>query len=101
MGMGDNIIMTQSKHTPAPWDVETVNSEDYVAYALLGCQYVSEQEANAHLIAAAPELLEALKRLDNTIDDYLNGMEDTPIEDIIDAQEQARLVIKKAESKTI
>ena len=60
--------MTQSKHTPAPWHASksggTPNfwaiSFDAGDIAFLTLQE-ENLEANAHLIAAAPELLEALE----------------------------------------
>lgn len=63
--------MSDTKHTPGPW--ETCDPEDYGDYdgncrvilgddlrvaVVLGVD--GENEANAHLIAAAPDLLEAL-----------------------------------------
>ena len=61
-----------SKHTPGPWEVEangvTVRQQKK-RYAMKICRaweiYMarSEREANARLIAAAPELLAALKAL--------------------------------------
>ena len=58
-----------SKHTAGPWTVST--SDRYVRYRGIHGPNIcdlevfggerDEQEANAHLIAAAPELLEALK----------------------------------------
>lgn len=66
------------KHTPGPWAVKDINSQ----YLIVGNKYGSEKsvlsysywigdfnvpkyeaEANAKLVAAAPELLEALKDL--------------------------------------
>lgn len=65
-------------HTPAPWKADTVvNSEDLhmevyipnrtLAYVLHYPNDITTDEtaANARLIAAAPELLEALKALEN------------------------------------
>lgn len=63
--------MTNAQHTPGPWDnmadgtnVKAFNSG--VAIAQLenipcGVSSYKERQANAKLIAAAPELLEALK----------------------------------------
>ena len=65
-----------SKHTPGPW-VVVGNRTKYVEARLVGSLmqevaacgptiadegYGQQQEANARLIAAAPDLLEALKR---------------------------------------
>lgn len=68
-----------AKHTPGPWRVK--RSESKPAFNVVGtkvgckykiarCPYISdddkqEAEANAKLIAAAPELLEALQCLFN------------------------------------
>ena len=61
-----------NKHTPGPWEAREVSqnwieilASDLVIGTVLPTQYVSlgrspEQQANARLIAAAPELLEAL-----------------------------------------
>jgi hypothetical protein len=51
-----------SKHTPGPWTAEH-GSDDYFYVATEdGVSFPrDEQKANAHLIAAAPEMLEALK----------------------------------------
>lgn len=54
--------MSASKHTPGPWEVDmygdvTANGEDVARIATTGeCA-----ERDARLIAAAPELLEALR----------------------------------------
>ena len=64
-----------SAHTPGPWVTDDVYKDDIARYVMsdlvpfphtiarleLG-QDRAEQEANARLIAAAPELLEALER---------------------------------------
>ena len=53
------------KHTPGPWIVDTDyiiqdgGTSDENTIAIVGDQ--EEWKANAHLIAAAPDLLEALK----------------------------------------
>ena len=56
-----------SKHTPGPWAVEDLKhryrlrcSIEATDGSLVGESY---EEKNAHLIAAAPELLEALENL--------------------------------------
>lgn len=71
--------MTQTKHTPGPWKLEGNPRFDeetgcYAGgYGIVGeleiicelCERLAplEAEANARLIAAAPELLETLERL--------------------------------------
>jgi len=64
----------KTKHTPGPWKVdpdylEEVICSEFVSilpYCTSG--FEEEAEANAKLIAAAPEMLEALK----TVDLFLN-----------------------------
>jgi len=62
--------MTESKHTPAPWEVDglAIDASQYeVAVCSQGLDEDENQmpreeaEANAKLISAAPELLEACK----------------------------------------
>lgn len=60
--------MTQSQHTPGPWIVQgdtyvTVNSLIIAHCKQAGNTTLEEAQANARLIAAAPELLEALEDL--------------------------------------
>lgn len=48
-----------SKHTPGPWSVHPM-APTAVHQPELGC-WIPQSEADARLIAAAPELLEALR----------------------------------------
>jgi hypothetical protein len=62
-------------HTPAPWTVERTNAKDFIIrhedggitshvarlYDMALCEEHGDIESNARLIAAAPELLDALK----------------------------------------
>ena len=66
-----------SKHTPGPWTVTRVSKSTIVKDIYISAsperiarvcvsstaQSIAEYEANARLIAAAPDLLEALNRL--------------------------------------
>lgn len=82
--------MTQFKHTPGPWrtDIRKERDGDFTPYfdvmssdqnmkhvcsccnyGWLGDEGLDTAEANAKLIAAAPELLEALKDLLKQIED--------------------------------
>ncbi len=90
-----------SKHTPAPWTaigpiVKYLNGE------ICDCRSiwkpggnpnieVPESETNARLIAAAPELLEALKELSH----YESRDDDDPM--LNKARQFAKQTIKKAE----
>lgn len=63
-----------SKHTPGPWKAEgykglVVNGPDGVTLACApGGKNIEETIANAHLIAAAPDLLAALKAVVDNVD---------------------------------
>lgn len=70
-------MKTIEQHTPGPWTVDSGSVwtqrpayEDGTQYARVAymdrdCEYTrpTERDANARLIAAAPELLEALQRI--------------------------------------
>ena len=64
--------MKNTKHTPAPWKIQSPKmteqrlwliGEDGVIAKIGGVKSPEEIEANARLIAAAPELLEALQMM--------------------------------------
>lgn len=67
-----------SKHTPGPWQAQTFSSHELqtdFAMVAIGKRahiigYSEEDQANARLIAAAPDLLEALELM---VDTYDNG----------------------------
>ena len=59
--------MSEAQHTPGPWRADSTNVSERYRYVLGGRRLIcritkgdGESEANARLIAAAPELLEAL-----------------------------------------
>ncbi len=90
--------MSTAKHTPWPWNVEAAQ-RGFIVTALNG-QYdiavvrnigVQDNKANAQLIAAAPELLEALKEL--SAEEWRD--DNDPILDR--ARSKARAAIAKAE----
>ena len=71
--------MSEAKHTPGPWTAEATTSSEFVTRAIRGAcdelvahvgvqgyknvPTVFQDVANARLIAAAPELLDALREL--------------------------------------
>lgn len=58
--------MTETKHTPEPWDSHIADNAEVFHIAIEAeDERIADvyTEANARLIAAAPELLEALKAL--------------------------------------
>lgn len=88
-----------TKHTPGPWVVKPVENEQggfdidseygyHIAETIGGLDY--EEEANARLIAAAPDLLEALREL-------LEACKDAKFaSDPFDSMPNARTAIAKA-----
>jgi hypothetical protein len=54
-----------SKHTPGPWLEASryIVTDEYTICEMFSARTREERDANQRLIAAAPELLEALKRL--------------------------------------
>lgn len=70
-----------SKHTPGPWEI-TVNNYDHygihqagmngMAIIWINKQHSEMDDANARLIAAAPELLEALRQAADELDAIMN-----------------------------
>ena len=89
---------TDYAHAPGPWSIETkgsrhfIDGEEGLTVCYLdrrGVREPSEVEANARLIAAAPELLDALKALmSRDLDHRLHGFPEL---------EKARAAIVKAE----
>ena len=78
------------KHTPAPWKYTVRNANEIMTTfhgVTIGDVYLdittSNQKSDAHLIAAAPELLEQLIRLRNKIASYKPDDDDDL--DIVDA----------------
>ena len=114
--------MTQSKHTPGPWTYQGIGpSFDVTAQATSGARFMGrfiarcpervagfepteedERQANAHLIAAAPELLGALKEMANKLAAMMQDYE-LPEEcnGIISGElDAANIAIAKAEGST-
>jgi hypothetical protein len=83
-----------SKHTPAPWKTwpSIHNGQTYIVKGDYtskdnGCIAHADTEANARLIAAAPDLLAALEAISNPwLDDFSRG----------NAMKKARAAIAKA-----
>lgn len=96
---------TKTKHTPGPWySAITPTSGTWVGsdpQCMIGIARIfgdsdEETEANAALIAAAPDLLEALKALHSCHRAFSNDPEMwTALDD--DARKQAEAAIEKAE----
>lgn len=64
--------MSKSKHTPGPWKAvkcgvtNTIETNNGASLLAMMDHYTDEDEANAKLMAAAPEMLEALEELKAT-----------------------------------
>ena len=80
-------MTTQATHTSGPWAVDYegpahLSIEDKAGRVLAFCNLQNEDgdedEANAHLIAAAPDLLEALRNVAETMSgaDYSHVKQD-------------------------
>ena len=74
--------METPKHTPGPWDIRRApmwndsTKQQNACYCLFNVRVDDEETANsnARLIAAAPDLLEALKALLDYANDYSDAM---------------------------
>lgn len=107
--------MADSKHTPGPWEWladedrheadcvpvmakdGTLQIADIFAGTVNGSDMsVDEAEANARLIAAAPDLLEALEQLAAYGDPEMDATVQLPWEDVA----KARAAIAKAEARS-
>lgn len=93
-------------HTPGPWEAFVddegtweVVLQDAESLTVLKLEDSAElsQEANARLIAAAPELLEASEILNSELHDYMMKHEKVFDDGILDAILSLRAAIAKAE----
>jgi hypothetical protein len=104
--------MTNAVHTPGPWshewqfivapDPTGVHPDIYIAEIAESDEdgrvaSTEQQEANARLIAAAPELLDALAYFYNTIRDYPSSVRYP----FTDAKDRARAALAKAKGGAI
>lgn len=88
-----------NKHTPGPWKARKVGGPAFKNQVLWAIDYNEDQEqvvdfvyeeADAHLIAAAPDLLEALERLVSAARDVDHGYMDQAIDNAESAIAKAR-----------
>lgn len=90
------------KHTPGPWAVveKTTNygTKEKLASVQAGAGFVAQRigEADAHLIAAAPELLAALIECADWLEDEFAGRPQGDSEPFLD---RARAAIAKAKGE--
>lgn len=98
----------QAKHTPGPWGIETEHALITIGASGAGkiaCVFqtvlAGDPKANARLIAAAPELLAALKETLETLGDIADKLaHGSPMRNDLEAQYAAiRAAIAKAEGR--
>jgi hypothetical protein len=104
-----------AKHTPGPWSYDPASfwkrpglrgfkvygpdSKSIAAYSSAGNRNAEEQEANARLIAAAPDLLAALRELIETAERFADLRGSTDQKALWADLEAARIAIAKAVPK--
>lgn len=92
-----------SKHTPGPWQVVSGGISVDGADGSLICSMTEykkptpRQQANARLIAAAPELLEAVKAIAECCDEDYHVRGDSSR--LVEIRGIARLALRKAEGE--
>lgn len=94
------------KHTPGPWKVETHaknlevwNQNTHIATMNMHYKYEDQpaiDKANAHLIAAAPELLESLGNVIGILENYTGDMPNCIEADLYGPLKDAYAAIAKA-----
>lgn len=107
----------KAPHTPGPWYIHSSNSEEWSCHILSrhapkwpydtiasiremygeNCTVPGAHNANARLIAAAPDLLDALRELE-TAAGFAYVPDERERRELHDAIDKAREVIKKATS---
>ena len=96
------------KHTPGPWAYRPSNSGHFIAGAGANSGYLAEVrhcrtnqdvKADARLIAAAPELLEALTDAVIDFDNWAAHEDNYPHEHLVVWAEKARAAIAKAKGE--
>ena len=105
---------TVKKHTPGPWaQFRTVNGDRFITaegdrglielatvYAEAEYQAKLPDEANARLIAAAPEMLEALRAAQLELNEYFELLRrDHPMHDAYLTGDKVDAAIAKAEGR--
>jgi hypothetical protein len=100
-----NDMSKELKHTPGPWSIRqesvwSVGTDHEMTALVYGCTD-EEEEANAHLIAAAPDLLGALKAMVDKFDSEIHNEYDGTgmLEDRLSEANFARRIIAKAEGR--
>lgn len=92
----------ETKHTKGEWLVEQIHEDENIIHITLGGGYIDEiatlygggkqlieLRSNAKLIAAAPELLEALIDLTSSYRNYINNGQEHLIKNALNAIKKA------------
>lgn len=87
--------MSKHKHTPGPWQISVTSDDgDYIFYgveadgvAIADVYRGEKHEANARLIAAAPEMYEAMRRFRNAFVGWIEARDSWDDEEIADAED--------------
>lgn len=93
----------KARHTPGPWNTNLGvvwpgdSSGNPIAYLNGHCRKLAEDEANARLIAAAPDLLEALKEIMDFIGEKDDSCKEGPNCVTCSLADAGRAAITKAE----
>lgn len=102
--------MSESKHTPGPWRVNSLGPARIIydgsreGWAIAdvktyhGRHAAGQAEANAHLIAAAPDMLESVKRM-RWLCSELHAGNSFSRDDLLRWLEEADSAIRRAENK--
>lgn len=86
--------MSETKHTPGPWTVDGKYIIGGSGIAPVAKVYLPN--TNARLIAAAPELADALDELVDRLHQNESGEKDLPAEEYLDLLGSARAALEKA-----
>lgn len=93
----------ETKFTPGPWRIrktsvyDAVYTDDDILIAFVGIRENEEAQANNALIAAAPELYEALQLLINALHKHTPDMSQSALADICPACDVAAVALTKAQ----
>ena len=83
-----------SKHTPGPWTIRNNFIDAEIDIVAEFNPIIDGSQANAHLIAAAPEMLEALEKISISIEFYGQSLHEK-----LEGFEELKTVIKKAKGQ--
>lgn len=101
--------MTNAKHTPGPWSVMNGPDEDYLigfgngvwlARVYADGEAPDQVKSDAQIIAAAPEMLEALTDELDAVRDDLRWADGGEMERLMNRRARLETIIAKAEGRS-